>query len=142
MRKSKKNAQKLFYSLYSSKIPILDDEGNPTFEYTNGYSEPVEFSDYVSPGKSDSTDSPFGTDLEYDRILLTYDMKIPIDEHSILWVGKQPVTNNGVTDFTSANYKVSAPPVYGLNAIQIAISLRKLDKWYFYHKTNKNVCMR
>ena len=128
MRKVKKNTRKIYYALYSGKIPILDEEGNPTFEYKQGYLEPVEIHEYVSAGKSDSSESPFGSDVQYDRVITLYDMNTKIDEHTRFWIDKEPEKNaDNTTNFESANYETSAPLLDGLNVIQIATKKRKTD---------------
>ena len=113
----------MWYALYDSKIPILDDEGNPTFEYEEGYREPVEFKANLSSGTSDAQEQPFGASIQYDRIILLYDMECPIDEHSRIWVKNKPY-KDGKFDPESADYEVAATPLDSLNVLRIAIRRR------------------
>jgi hypothetical protein len=109
------------YALYSDNIPILDENGDDTFDATVGYSLPVDFKASLSSGKSDSESTEFGTDVSYDRIISTCKKELPIDENSLIWVTSEPVIVNGVVDPTSADYKVASKPIDGLTNIRIAI---------------------
>lgn len=123
VRAVKKNLRKMWYALYDSKIPILDEDGNPTFEYEEGYKEPVEFKANLSAGTSYENEQPFGASITYDRIILLYDMECPIDEHSRIWVKKDPY-ETGIFDPDSADYEVAATPLDSLNVLRIAIKRR------------------
>ena len=123
VRASKKNLRKMWYALYDAQVPILDEDGNPTFEYEPGYLEPVEFKANLSSGSSDSQEQPFGANVKYDRILLLYDMECPINEHSRIWVKKDPY-EKGIFDPETADYEVAATPLDSLNVLRIAIKRR------------------
>ena len=126
VRSLKKNQRSMHYALYSAKVPIVDENGNEEFEYTTGYAKPVEFKANLSAGKSDAESSPFGTDVSYDRIISTTDIKLPIDENSIIWVKNKPLFNDdGTVDGDSADYEVAAPPLDSLNSLLIAIKRRE-----------------
>ena len=125
MRLLKKNQRKLYYSLYDSEIPIVDENGNEELETMAGYTNPVIFHANLSAGKSNAEESPFGKDVSYDRVISTCDMDLPIDENSLIWVKNKPVFNaDGTVNPDSADYEVSAPPLDGLNNLLIAIKRR------------------
>lgn len=125
MRAAKKNLRKMYYALYSTKIPILDKHGNPTFENREGYEAPIEFKANLSAGTSSTDEQPFGASVQYDRIILLYDMDCPIDEHSLIWVKNEPKLNDdGTADPDSADYEVAAAPLDSLNVLRIAIKRR------------------
>lgn len=125
MRNLKKNKRKMFYALYSDKIPILDEEGNETLDYKSGYEMPVEFKASLSTGKSDAEYTPFGVNVQYDRTISTVDNTLPIDESTIIWIKNQPVYNeDGTVNGDSADYEVAALPLDGLNSLLIAIRKR------------------
>jgi len=112
----------MFYALYSDKIPVLDDEGNETLETTEGFLNPVEFQASLSSGTSNADESPFGANISYDRVISTVDTSLSIDEHSIIWYKNEPVyKEDGTVDDASADYKVAAVPLDGLNSLRIAI---------------------
>lgn len=119
MRDLKRNQRKMYYSLYveqgnDSDFDILDTVAK--------YSAPVEFKASLTAGKSDSDDSPFGKDISYDRIISTVNKDLPITETSLIWYGTEPVlSEDGSADPSSADYKVAAAPLDGLDGIRIAI---------------------
>ena len=119
MRDLKRNQRKMYYSLYveqgnDSDFDILDTVAK--------YSAPVEFKANLTAGKSDSDDSPFGKDISYDRIISTVNKDLPITETSLIWHGTEPVLlEDGSADPSSADYKVAAAPLDGLDGIRIAI---------------------
>ena len=125
-RNCKKNQRSMYYALYSDKIPILDDDGNPTLEYKDGFLNPVPFKASLSSGKAEAEENPFGTSVSYDRIISTCEMDIPIDANTVIWY-KNTVTYNddGTVNGNSADYKVSAPPLDGLDSLRIAIKYQE-----------------
>ena len=125
-RNCKKNERNLYYALYDDKIPILDENGDPTFENTTGFHNPVAFEASLSTGKSESEESPFGNDVSYDRTIITCDTTLPISETSIIWVHSTPTYNDdGTVNKDSADYKVAAPVLHGLDSLSIAIKFNK-----------------
>lgn len=119
MRDLKRNQRKMYYSLY------VEQENDSDFDILDTvakYSAPVEFKASLTAGKSDSDDSPFGKDISYDRIISTVNKDLPITETSLIWYGIEPVLlEDGSADPSSADYKVAAAPLDGLDGIRIAI---------------------
>lgn len=119
MRDLKRNQRKMYYSLYveqgnDSDFDILDTVAK--------YSAPVEFKASLTAGKSDSDDSPFGKDISYDRIISTVKKDLPITETSLIWYETEPILlEDGSANPDSADYKVAAMPLDGLDGIRIAI---------------------
>lgn len=89
MRSLEINKQTIWYSLYLGKVTVKDEEGNDTGETELKYTDPVSVKIRVSPNKGESNVQQFGLSLDYDRTMVTTD-KLPIDEHSILWVDSAP----------------------------------------------------
>ncbi len=119
MRDLKRNQRKMYYSLYveqgnDSDFDILDTVAK--------YSAPVEFKAGLTAGQSDSDDSPFGKDISYDRIISTVKKDLPITETSLIWYETDPILlEDGSANPNSADYKVAAMPLDGLDGIRIAI---------------------
>lgn len=93
MRDLDRNKQKIFYSLYIGKEPILDGDGNDSGESRITYSNPEKFRINVSTTKNEASTEAFGINADYDRTMVTHDKSFPIDEQSILWIDKVPVLN-------------------------------------------------
>ena len=119
MRDLRRNQRKMYYSLY---IEQENDSEFDTLDTVAKYSKPIEFKASLSVGQSDADDSPFGKDISYDRIISTVNKSLPITETSLIWYETKPVLlEDGSADPSSADYKVAAMPLDGLDGIRIAI---------------------
>ena len=148
MRCAKRNMRRFWYCLYKSdRIPgdtsiagdslagasvvgdseqntdyIIDEYGNETGETVRHYARAVEMYANISPATGQSQVEQFGNLDNYDKVIVTDDMNCPIDEHSVLFIDKQP------------EYSTDSLPIYNyivkriaksLNSISIAV--RKVD---------------
>ena len=119
MRDLRRNQRKMYYSLY---IEQENDSEFDTLDTVAKYSKPIECKASLSVGQSDADDSPFGKDISYDRIISTVKKDLPITETSLIWYETKPVLlEDGSADPSSADYKVAAMPLDGLDGIRIAI---------------------
>ena len=124
MRNATKNNRRMWYALYDGRVMMNDTAGRPTLEYSESYSSPVEFYANLSAGTSDAEEQPFGANVQYDRIILSHDMGLPINEHSLIWLNEPEVNPYGLADPKTADYEVAAAPLDSLNVIRIAIKRR------------------
>lgn len=124
MRVLRRNTQKIYYALYVSKTAQTDAHGYATGEYVKTYGEPVPMRVNVSPATGNASVEAFGTELDYTHMLATCNMDCPIDEESILWIGKEPYTDDDTPQLTPHNYRV-ARVVKSLNSILYAV--REVD---------------
>lgn len=113
----KRNKRKFWYSLYLSEVELVDADGNYTGETGVGYADPVECKANISPATGQSNLEMFGNLTDYDRVIVTDDVNIPIDENSVLWIDADP--QNGVHNYTVRRVARS------LNSVAIAV--RKVD---------------
>ena len=103
MRSLNRNKQKIYYALYRGKSETIDENGLRTGNFPPEYSSPQPLSINVSAARGASPVEMFGIDTDYSRTMQTNDLDCPIDESSVLWIGKEP--NQAGTDF---NYRVAA----------------------------------
>ena len=115
MRSLNRNKQKIYYALYRGKTEVIDENGLRTGNFPPEYSSPQPLSINVSAQRGTPTVEMFGIDTDYSRTMQTNDLKCPIDETSVLWVGKEP--NEAGSDF---NYRVVAV-ARSINSITYAI---------------------
>ena len=120
MRCLKKNKQTFFYYLYGGKQPVTDDDGNYTGENAVTYLEPVECKANISAGSGDAQVEHFGTNINYDKVIVLDDITCPIDTNSLLCLDiiAQPPTVGETPDH---DYIVKAV-AKSLNSVSIAIS--------------------
>lgn len=122
MRCLKRNKQTFWYALYQSTDMNHDEYGNETGEPIVTYSEPVQMSANISPATGQSNTEMFGNLDSYDKVIVTDDMNCPIDEHSVLFIDKEPEHN--MSGNLMYNYIVKRV-AKSLNSISIAV--RKVD---------------
>lgn len=113
LRALKRNQKNLYYKLYSEHIPVYETDlkgkiitdpatGEPilTGDYTVGYADPVKFRANVSPARSEAQTEPFGVNTDYDKVICSCDLTLPVDELSQIFVDRKPEDGKG------ADYKV------------------------------------
>lgn len=86
MRCLNRNKTAFFYALYIGKKPIVDEDGNESGEYQTVYSEPVRMDANISPANGSTQAEPFGSSVQYDKVIVTDDTDCPIDEQSVMFI--------------------------------------------------------
>ena len=110
MRDLKRNQQTIWYTLLEVTKDI-DNWGNTIDVKVHG--EPKQMKISLSANKGEASAQAFGTELDYDREMITHDMNCPINEYSRLWLDGRSITD-------THNYVVKAVSK-SLNCIRIAI---------------------
>lgn len=108
MRGLRRNQRILYYQLYSDHIPVYETDldgniiadpltGAPilTGDYTVGYTPPVMFRANVSANRGNSENDPFGVSTNYDNVVCSCDLSLPIDELSQLYIDCKPEDGKG-----------------------------------------------
>lgn len=119
MRIMERNKTEFWYALFSGKTPIFDEYGNETGEYEITYHEPVRARANISPAAGSASVEQFGSLTGYDKVLVTDDTAIRIDENTVLFIDKSPsYTEDGkpLYDYTVRRVARS------LNSVSIAVS--------------------
>lgn len=123
LRNLKRNTKKLWYSNYTENVPILDENGDETGDYDNGYSSTEFFYATLSASRGNAYADMFGTNLDYTRTASTVE-NLPIKEESIVWTSEPILNADGTVDKESADYTV-AGIADGINGLVIALKARK-----------------
>lgn len=119
MKLMKRNLQPVYYCLYVDHVPLLDENGYETGEYTVGYEEPAELICSVSPAKGYAQMELFGNLESYDKVLITDDLTCPINENTVLFVDEEPsFREDGTPKYDYIVRRVAK----SLNTISYAIS--------------------
>lgn len=115
MRLGFRNTKTMYYALYSDKVPLLDEDGYETGDYTVGYDAPIELNANIVSKTSTVAKEYFGDQLEYNKVILV-DIDNPIVEDTAIWIDTDsPIENTslkhnyqvvGISD--SLNYKAIA----------------------------------
>lgn len=98
MRRTR-NDTEFWYCLLDPTVEhaVLDEYGNETGEIVPHYEKAVPMYANVSPATGQAQTEQFGNLDNYDKVIVTRDMNCPIDEHSVLFIEKEPE----YTDVTS-----------------------------------------
>ena len=118
MKLMRRNLVPVYYCLYSKTVPLLDEEGYETGEYTVGYEKPVQIMCNVSPATGNAQSEMFGNLESYDKVLVTDDMDCPIDENTVLFVDRKPGFKQGKPTYDYTVRRVAK----SLNTISYAIT--------------------
>ena len=99
------NQREFYYQTFSRESEGVDDDGYLTGEPVTSYSNPIKAKAMISENTSEVTDTPFGKDLVYDKMISTV-QDLPINEFSKLFVDVVPdIKEDGSTD-TEPDYEV------------------------------------
>lgn len=103
MRNLNRNEQTIYYSLYSGSTENTKD-GLYTGEIVATYATPVALRASVSAARGAADIDLFGVNTSYSKTVIVDDVSCPIDEHSRLWIGREPTDANGLD--VPHNYEV------------------------------------
>ena len=84
-----RNKQKFWYALYAGTVEGYDEYGNQNSTSAT-YGKPVQAMANISPAKGTVLSREFGDDDSYDKVIVTGDRDIPLDEYSVLWIDSEP----------------------------------------------------
>lgn len=101
----KENQRDFYYQTYKESEEEYDEDGYLTGEKSNSYSNPIKASAMISENTSEVTDTPFGRDLVYDKMISTV-QDLPIDEYSKLFIDVVPVIKADGSTETEPDYIV------------------------------------
>ena len=124
MRALERNKQKIYYANYTGRSEITDENGLYTGEYELTYTNPIEAKVNVSASRGEADIDLFGTDINYTNTIVS-DTDLGIDEHSLLWVGKDVYISSSTTSTITPHNYVVVSVAKSLNSTVYAI--RKVD---------------
>lgn len=120
MKMCERNKKTFYYRLYAGKVAEVDSDGFETGSSTISYGDLVTARASISPNKGKASIEMFGSDLNYDKTIITDDMDCTMNENSVVWVNNDPTK----TPPEPHDYVVVAK-AEGLLSISYAI--RKVD---------------
>lgn len=123
----RQNKRKFWYSLYLGNVEVVDENGFYTGEKRPSYTKPIEFKANISAARSSSTGSVeasmFGSDVQYDKVIMIDNPDFEINEDTILCIDKAPeVDSNG----KMVNDYIVTKAARSLNSVTYAISRVKV----------------
>ncbi len=122
MRNQQRNLRPFYYCLYEDSEEAYDEYGNLLPEPVKSYAEPVLMYGNISAATGQAQAEQFGNLDNYDKVIVTADMNCPIDEHTVLFVDKEPEHSTSGDLMYDYIVKRVAKSLNG-----IAIAIRKVD---------------
>jgi hypothetical protein len=114
-----RNKSKFHYALFLEKVAIKDEYGNASGEVRIVYSEPIEANANVSAANGEAQVEQFGNSVLYDKVIITDELNIPIDENSVLCIDSPPsYDENGNLLYDYIVKKIAR----SLNTVSFAVS--------------------
>lgn len=92
-----RNLRTFHYCLYDSEVPLYDEDNDESGETLITYAEAVAVRANISAATGSSQVEQFGNFISYDKVIVTDDINIPIDENTVLFVDKEPEYREIVT---------------------------------------------
>lgn len=80
-----RNLKSVWYALWESSVPTVDEDGYETGEQQDKYSSPKELRCNMSPARSYALQEAFGPVTPYEHVIITSDMSCPVTETSVFW---------------------------------------------------------
>ena len=129
MRCMRINKRRFWYSLYLGNEEAKDENGLYTGFRIAKYSEPKEMKANISAARStrygDIATEMFGTDIQYDKIIVIDNPDCEIDEHTVLCVDKELETDaDGRMIYDYVVSKIGR----SINSVSYAISRVKVSE--------------
>lgn len=103
-----RNMQTFWYALYAGTAEQYDEYGNQVGA-SAVYGNPVMAIGNISPARGSVMARQFGEDDQYDKVILTGDRDIPIDEHAVLWVDTAPEVDQNGALIVNADGEIVTP---------------------------------
>ena len=98
------NQVPFWYQVYEGETDEIVD-GRITGEKVKTYSNPVRAKARISSSTGNLYESPFGSDIAYDKSISTV-QKLPIDEYSRLFIDREPIINEDGSTESEPDYRV------------------------------------
>ena len=123
MKCLKRNKSAFWYSLYKEEA-MKTDNGYYTGEVGITYTDPVRAEANISVPSGNVFVDRFGNSIDYDKVIVTDDIDIPIAEDSILFIDRDPekdTSGNWIYDYVVKRVAKS------LNSVSIYVSKRSVS---------------
>lgn len=117
-----RNKRSFWYANINSQNPETvkyDTYGNESGDIGVNYTAPVQAYANISAARGTADLDAFGINANYSRTIVTADLTMPIDEHTILWIDCEP-DSNGEAGTVKHDYVVVAV-AKSLNSLTIAV---------------------
>lgn len=122
MRCLKRNKVSFYYANIIGSEEVTDDNGYKTGETRLIYDKPKELTANISVAQGEVVFQLFGGNESYDKIIVSDDVNIPINEYSALWIDTVPLFDEISKEVITPNDYIVKKIARSINSISIAVS--------------------
>lgn len=122
MRCLKRNKVSFYYANIIGSEEVTDENGYKTGETRLIYDKPKELKANISVAQGEVVFQLFGGNESYDKIIVSDDVNIPINEYSALWIDTVPLFDEISKEVITPNDYIVKKIARSLNSISIAVS--------------------
>ena len=122
MRCLKRNKVSFYYANIIGSEEVTDDNGYKTGETRLIYDKPKELTANISVAQGEVVFQLFGGNESYDKIIVSDDVNIPINEYSVLWIDTVPLFDEISKEVITQNDYIVKKIARSINSISIAVS--------------------
>ena len=92
MKMCERNKKTFYFRPYAGKTAEIDENGYETGNSIVAYGDLVTARASISPNKGKASVEMFGSDLNYNKTIITDDMACTMNENSVVWLDNDPET--------------------------------------------------
>ena len=122
MRCLKRNKVSFYYANIIGSEESTDENGYKTGETRLIYDKPKELKANISVAQGEVVFQLFGGNESYDKIIVSDDVNIPINEYSVLWIDTVPLFDEISKELITPNDYIVKKIARSINSISIAVS--------------------
>lgn len=122
MRCLKRNKVSFYYANIIGSEEVTDDNGYKTGETRLIYDKPKELTANISVAQGEVVFQLFGGNESYDKIIVSDDVNIPVNEYSVLWIDTVPLFDEISKEVITPNDYIVKKIARSINSISIAVS--------------------
>ena len=122
MRCLKRNKVSFYYANIIGSEEVTDENGYKTGETRLIYDKPKELTANISVAQGEVVFQLFGGNESYDKIIVSDDVNIPINEYSVLWIDTVPLFDEISKEVITPNDYIVKKIARSINSISIAVS--------------------
>ena len=122
MRCLKRNKVSFYYANIIGSEEVTDENDYKTGETRLIYDKPKELKANISVAQGEVVFQLFGGNESYDKIIVSDDVNIPINEYSVLWIDTVPLFDEISKEVITPNDYIVKKIARSLNSISIAVS--------------------
>lgn len=117
-----RNKVPFYYANLIGSEEIINEDGYKTGEKRLIYDRPKQIEANISVAKGEVVLQLFGGNESYDKIIVSDDTHLPINEYSVIWIDSVPVFDEKNNEIITPNNYIVKRIAKSLNSVSIAVN--------------------